>query len=108
MSAWYVFASIGLYPEITAVGGFVVGSPLFSSVVVSLPGGKTLHISAPGASDSQPYVEGLMLDGSPTTSLWLPWSSVKNGATLSFVLAGSPTSWGSGPQDAPPSFPAPQ
>ena len=104
-SAWYVFATIGLYPEITAVGGFVVGSPLFSSVALNLSGGHTLRINAPEASDAKPYVQSLELNGNPTTSLWLPWKSVQTGATLDFTLAGSPSSWGSGPKDAPPSYP---
>jgi predicted alpha-1,2-mannosidase len=107
-SAWYVFAAIGLYPEITGVGGFVVGSPLFSSVTVNLAGGgqHVLRIEATGASDSAPYVQSLMLDGSPSSSLWIPWSSVENGATLDFTLGSGPSSWGSSPQDAPPSYPA--
>jgi putative alpha-1,2-mannosidase len=105
MSSWYVFATIGLYPEITAVGGFVIGSPLFSSVTVNLAGGHTLKVNAPQASDAHPYVQDLKIDGTPTTSLWLPWSSVQNGATLDFTLAGTASSWGGSPQDAPPSYP---
>ena len=105
MSSWYVFATIGLYPEITATGGFVIGSPLFTSVTMNLAGGHTLQINAQGASDAQPYVQGLTLNGSPTASLWLPWTSVRSGATLDFTLGASPSSWGSGPQDAPPSYP---
>jgi predicted alpha-1,2-mannosidase len=105
MSSWYVFATIGLYPEITAVGGFVIGSPLFSSVTVNLAGGHTLKVNAPQASDAQPYVQDLKIDGTPTTSLWLPWSSVQNGTTLDFTLGGTASSWGGSPQDAPPSYP---
>jgi predicted alpha-1,2-mannosidase len=105
MSSWYIFAAIGLYPEITATSGFVIGSPLFTSITLSLSGGHTLQISAPEASDAQPYVQSLKLNGNPTTSLWLPWASVQNGATLDFTLGSSPSSWGSGPQDAPPSYP---
>src|SRR5260370_35923320 len=72
MSSWYVFAAMGLYPEITAVGGFVIGSPLFASVTLGLSAGHTLQINAPDASDGQPYVQSFPLDGGPTSSLWLP------------------------------------
>ena len=106
MSSWYVFAAMGLYPEITAVGGFVVGSPLFTSITLGLSGGHTLQIDAPGASDGQPYVQNLTLDGSPVSSLWLPWTTVQNGATLDFTLGSSPSNWGGSPQDAPPSYPS--
>ena len=105
LSSWYVFAAIGLYPEIPGVGGFVTGSPLFTAVTIHLAGGHTLQINAPAASDENPYVQSLNLNGQPTTSLWLPWSTVKNGATLDFILGSSATSWGSSASDAPPSFP---
>lgn len=106
MSAWYVFATIGLYPEVTAVGGFVVGSPLFTSITVHLHGGHALKVNAPQAADGNPYVQSLQLNGNPTTSLWVPWSVAGGGATLDFQLTGSPTTWGSAVQDAPPSYPA--
>lgn len=104
MSSWYVFSAIGLYPEITGIGGFVIGSPLFSVVSIRLPGGHTLQINAPAASDTQPYVQSLQLNGRATTSLWLPWTSLQNGATLDFGLGAAPTTWGSSAADAPPSF----
>ena len=106
ISSWYVFSAIGLYPEITGVGGFVIGSPLFTSVTMHLARGHTLQINAPAASDADPYVQGLYLNGHVTTSLWLPWNGVQNGATLDFTLGSSATNWGSDPGDAPPSYPA--
>ena len=39
MGAWYVFACIGLYPEIPGIGGFTVNTPIFSSVKVHLKKG---------------------------------------------------------------------
>ena len=39
MGAWYVFASIGLFPEIPGVGGFSVNSPVFRKIVLHLPEG---------------------------------------------------------------------
>ena len=106
MSSWYVFSAIGLYPEITGVGGFVIGSPLFTSVTIQLAGGHTLQINTPAASDGNPYIQSLNMNGNATTRLWLPWSSVQHGATLHFTLGSSATNWGSGPGDAPPSYPA--
>lgn len=32
MGAWYIFACIGLYPEIPGIGGFTINTPIFSSV----------------------------------------------------------------------------
>lgn len=105
MSSWYVFSAIGLYPEITAVGGFVIGSPLFSAVTLTLPSGHALQIDATGAADNHPFVQSLTLDGVSTTNLWIPWGRVQNGANLNFSLGAAASSWGANPQDAPPSFP---
>jgi putative alpha-1,2-mannosidase len=107
MSSWYVFSAIGLYPEITGVGGFVIGSPLFTSVTINLVGGHSLQINAPAASSGNPYVQSLHINGNATTSLWLPWASVQHGTALNFTLGSSATNWGSNPGDAPPSYPAP-
>ena len=106
MSAWYVFSAIGLYPEIPGIGGFVLSSPLFSSIKVHLAGGHTLSITAPSASDTTPYVQQLLVNGQPTTKLWFALSTIKQGASLVYLLGNNPTSWGSRKEDAPPSYPA--
>ncbi len=105
MSAWYVFSALGLYPEIPGVGGFVIGSPLFSSIKLHLGGDHILTISAPSASDATPYVQHLLVNGQSSTKLWLAWNTVKQGTTLAYTLGGKPTTWGSGQADAPPSYP---
>ncbi len=101
LSSWYIFSALGLYPELPGIGGFVVGSPLFSSAHIRLANGAILQINAPKATDTTPYVQSLRLNGRPTTSLWLDWNNVKHGATLDFQLTTTPTNWGARPQDAP-------
>ena len=44
MGAWYVFASVGLYPLIPGVGGFSINIPQFNSIDISLPNGNILNI----------------------------------------------------------------
>jgi predicted alpha-1,2-mannosidase len=105
MSSWYVFSAIGLFPDIPGVGGFVIGSPLFPSITIQLAGGHTLQINATNAADGNPYVQSMTVNGTASTKLWLPWSTVANGVTLGFTLGSSASSWGTGASDAPPSFP---
>ena len=47
-SAWYVFSALGFYPVCPASDQYALGSPLFPKAAVSLPGGKTLTITAKG------------------------------------------------------------
>jgi predicted alpha-1,2-mannosidase len=101
-SSWYIFSTMGLYPLYPGVAGFVVGSPAFTSMTVRLKSG-TLKIVAPNAAPTKPYVQGLTIDGASTTSLWVPWSRVSNGATLVFDLTDNAnTTWGTAAADAPP------
>ena len=60
MGAWYVFACIGLYPEIPGVGGFTVNTPIFSSVKVHLKKGD---IVIKGGSEKDIYIKSMKLNG---------------------------------------------
>ena len=105
LSSWDVFASIGLYPDIPGVAGFVVGSPMFPTTSLHLGTGNDLKIEAPAAKEANPYVQDLTIDGKSTTHLWIPFNDLRNGATLHFNLGPDPNKqWGSRPEDAPPSF----
>ncbi|MCM6773602.1 GH92 family glycosyl hydrolase [Nocardia sp. CDC159] len=108
MSAWYVWAALGMYPMYPGRAELVLNSPIFTSATVLRPDGVTITVTAPNAGPGRPYVTGLTVDGRPWTRPWLPESFVHTGGTLEFTLADSPDpSWGAAPQDAPPSFPAP-
>jgi predicted alpha-1,2-mannosidase len=105
-SSQFVFEMLGLYPENSGTGTLLVNSPGFPHAVISLPGGKTITINAPGASPSEYYVANLKLDGSPYHKLYVPYSTLAQGATLDWTLSTQPTTWGTAPADAPPSYTA--
>jgi predicted alpha-1,2-mannosidase len=48
MSAWLVFATLGLYPAVPASGNYVAGAPLVRGASIDLAGGRTLRIVADG------------------------------------------------------------
>jgi putative alpha-1,2-mannosidase len=103
LSSWAVFASLGLYPSIPGVAGFVVGSPLFPEITVRLARNRVLRIVAPEARAAAPFVRSLRLDGHPYDRAWIPWSAVAGGAELAFGLSDRPDpSWAVTPDAAPP------
>ena len=107
MSSWYVWAALGLYPEIPGRAELLLGSPLFPRAVVHRPGGEVV-IEATGAGDGKSYVQTLTLDGKAWTKPWLPVSFAEHGGTLRFTLGAQPdVHWGGNSADAPPSFPPP-
>ena len=107
MSSWYVWAALGMYPEIPGRAELLLGSPLFPHAVVHGSGGDVV-IDAPGASSAMPYVKAMHVDGKPHEQPWLPPSFVEHGGQLHFELSATPnTQWGNAVDNAPPSFPPP-
>lgn len=101
MGGWYVFACIGLYPQIPGVGGFTVNTPVFSDVKVHLGNGKTISIS--GGSEKDIYISSMKLNGQPHDCAWIDWSALENGASLEFKTSAKPGSkWAT--EKLPPSF----
>jgi predicted alpha-1,2-mannosidase len=107
MSSWYVWAALGMYPEIPGRAELLLGSPLFPHAVVHGSGGDVV-IDAPGASAQTPFVQSLTVDGKPHDAPWLTPALVAHGGTLRYTLgAKANTSWGAGAAGEPPSFPPP-
>ncbi len=96
MSAWYVWAAIGLYPEIPGVPGVALASPLFTQAIVHWDDNqKTLVIEGKGASATSPYVQSLTINNRSYNSAWVPLSQLASDtvSTMSFELGQTPTSF---------------
>lgn len=105
MSAWYLWAALGMFPETPGTANLVLASPLFSTIRLSRESGQTIRINAPGASDSVYYVQSLKVDGLSSTKPWLAPNFITTGGLLDYKLGSMPnTTWGSNPADAPPSY----
>jgi predicted alpha-1,2-mannosidase len=106
-SSQFIWEMLGMYPENPGSGNLVFASPGFPHAVITLPSAKTITISAPGASTTRFYVASLSVNGTADSQLYVPFSTLAQGATLDWNLVSSPTTWGSGAGDAPPSYPSP-
>ncbi|HWG62473.1 MAG TPA: GH92 family glycosyl hydrolase [Streptosporangiaceae bacterium] len=103
-SATYIWDMLGMYPENPGSGNLVFSSPGFPSEVITLPSGKQITISAPGASPTEYYVHSLSVNGASYDKLYIPFSTLAQGATLDWSMSTAPTAWGTAPRDAPPSY----
>ncbi len=103
MSAWYVFSSLGLYPTMSGGDFLALSSPQFSSVRIRVGKDRAFTITAPGASDANRYVRKVALNGKDVRKTWLDWDAVARGGRLGYTLGTTPSSWGTGKGDAPPS-----
>ncbi|MEE4540627.1 lectin [Streptomyces sp. V4-01] len=105
MSAWYVFSALGFYPETPGTSDLALGSPLFTSVDVTLGNGAHLSVNAPAAADNAPYIQSATLNGATWNNAYLPASLATTGGTLNLTLGTTAnTTWATTPTSAPPSY----
>jgi hypothetical protein len=102
MSAWYVFSSLGLYPTMSGATFLAVSSPQFPAATVRTGGGD-LRITAPGASDTNRYIQRVYLNNTNLTKNWVSWADVAGSGTLRHTLGTRPSAWGTATADQPPS-----
>ncbi len=81
MGAWYVFASIGMYPMIPGKSIFSVNIPRFSFIEIQLPKGK---LKITGGSDNNNVIRSLKWNGVKNKTYWLNWKDIEKGGLLEF------------------------
>jgi putative alpha-1,2-mannosidase len=101
-SSWLVWASLGLFPAVPGVSGLAIASPEFRHIEIMAGTGRKMTIEAPAAPAR--YVQGLTVDGLPTSHPWLGEQRVRSGGSLAFHLTDQPSDWGSGADAVPDSF----
>ncbi|MCL1036812.1 GH92 family glycosyl hydrolase [Shewanella submarina] len=89
-SAWYVFSALGFYPVTPGTDQYVIGSPLFNKVTMTLPGDKKLTISASGNSATTPYIQSLSFNGRAYSHNWLSHRELLQGGELTFTMSDTP------------------
>lgn len=104
MSAWYLFAALGLYPLRVGSPDYAVGSPLFPRAEVRPQGGAPITITARGQARDNHYVQSLQFNGQPVDSASLDAEALARGGTLEFVLGPEPSSWAAAADRQPPSL----
>jgi putative alpha-1,2-mannosidase len=101
MGAWYVFASIGLYPMIPGVGGLSINIPSFDEVLINFPDKKTLKIITSNTDNF--YTKSLLFNNKSHNSTWITWDKIKKGGILTFeTTKNKQSNWGE--LETPPSF----
>lgn len=90
MSAWYVFATIGLYPLVPGSAAYVIVPPSVRRTVLRPAGGKEIVIEAVGTGG---YIRAVTLDGEPWDEISIPHARLADGAHLVVELSETPCGW---------------
>ncbi|HEX6683033.1 MAG TPA: GH92 family glycosyl hydrolase [Candidatus Limnocylindrales bacterium] len=99
-SAWYVWSAMGMYPPTPGADVLALHGPSFPSILITRPSG-TITINSGGSGQ---YVQGFSLNGVSQSRSWIGYPQISGTATLSYTMGGSPSAWGTGASDVPPSY----
>jgi predicted alpha-1,2-mannosidase len=103
MSSWYIFAALGMYPEIPGSDIMVLNGPLFPKAVLHLQNGD-VTITGNHAGKDAPYIQSLAVNGQPWNKPWMRFSELSSGGKLAYDLGTLPNpGWGDATPAAPPS-----
>jgi putative alpha-1,2-mannosidase len=101
-SAWYVLSAMGFYSVCPGVPQYVIGSPLFDKVTMTLENGNSFEIVVHENNPDHVYIQKSMLNGSPHDIPWISHENITQGGKLEFFMGEKPNKqWGAAPEDAP-------
>lgn len=110
MSAWYVLSAMGFYPVNPAEGVYVIGTPMFTRVVIDVGGGKTFTIRARYLTEENKYIQSATLQEVPLDRSYIRHFEIMEGGELIFEMGPQPNYllWGEQlsrpPSDSDPEF----
>ncbi|MEV0997323.1 GH92 family glycosyl hydrolase [Nonomuraea sp. NPDC050202] len=112
MSAWYVFAALGMYPQTPSRAEMLLSSPMFPKAWIKRGNGRTITVTAPQAAPDAIYVQDVKVNGRTHTRSWLPESLLNRGGEVVVnVGATANEQWATAAADLPvdhvPAAPAP-
>lgn len=104
MSAFVVFSMMGFYPVTPGTDVYNISSPMFEKIKMNLGNNKSFEIIAKNASPVNKYIQSATLNGKEWTKPWFRHEDIMNGGILELVMSDKANkTWGSAPEDAPPS-----
>lgn len=104
-SAWYVFSAMGFYPVCPGSNEYVIGSPLFNKINITLENGKVVAIHAADNEASKRYITDIKLNGESYSKNYFTHEDLTKGAQIEMTMSDKPNrARGVQPADFPYSF----
>lgn len=86
MSAWYIFTSLGFYPVCPGADQYALGSPTVEHASLQLENGKTFSIDVKDQSETNVYVQKVVLNGKPLPAPFISHADIMSGGRLTFYM----------------------
>jgi predicted alpha-1,2-mannosidase len=90
MSSWYVLSAAGIYSVCPGTDEYVIGSPAFKKMTISLENGNKFIIEANNNSKQNVYIQSATLNGKPYTHNFIKHGDIMAGGILRFEMGDKP------------------
>lgn len=90
MSSWYVLSAAGFYSVCPGTDQYVIGSPLFPKMTITLENKKQFVVEAENNTTENVYIQSATLNGRLYTHNWISHADIMNGGTLHLVMGPQP------------------
>ena len=102
MSSWYVLSAMGIYSVCPGTDQYVIGSPVFKKITITMEDGKKFIIDANNNSKENVYIKSATLNGKDFQHNWIRYADIVNGGLLHFEMSNQPSlSRGTAAEDKP-------
>ncbi|WP_129717926.1 GH92 family glycosyl hydrolase [Pedobacter sp. SYP-B3415] len=89
-SSWYVLSALGMYSVCPGTDEYVLGSPAFKKITISLENGKKFIINAPANNEKNVYIRQAKLNGKVLERNFLRHSELISGGVLTLDMDEKP------------------
>ncbi len=90
-SSWYVLSALGFYSVCPGTDQYVIGSPVFKKVTITLEDGKKFITEAKNNSPENVFIQTGSLNGKPYSRNWLTYGDIVKGGILKFEMGYKPS-----------------
>jgi len=102
MSAWLIMSAMGFYPVAPGAPEYVIGTPWFEKMEITLENGNIFTITANNVSPRRYYIQSATLNGVDHPYSFISHEAIMNGGHLHFEMGRRPNKeWGSSPEHVP-------
>ena len=90
MSSLFVLSSMGIYSVCPGTDEYVIGSPMYPKVTITMENGNKFVIEAKGNSKENVYIQSADLNGFVLDKNYIRYSDIVNGGKLTFEMGATP------------------
>ena len=102
MSAWYVLSAMGFYPVTPGTQDYIIGSPMFDSVIINLENNKQFKIITQNKSSESVYIQSVKYNNKAWDKSYFTHKMIMDGGVLEFVMGEEPNiNWGKSIENRP-------